>query len=56
MNKSLGMSWDELRAEIFTPEDIRASKERIAPIIAEINGDKTIQPDYFRHEMELLTV
>lgn len=56
MNKSLGMSWEELREEIFTPEEIRASRERIAPIIAEINGYKTNQPDYFRHEMELLPV
>ena len=59
MNEALGMTWKEARAELFTPEEIRASKERIAPIIAKINGYHTPQPDYFSQKvnvMELLPV
>ncbi|MBQ6774942.1 MAG: hypothetical protein IJP53_00605 [Synergistaceae bacterium] len=46
MNKSIGMDWEELQNEIFTPDEIEASKMRIAPIVSEIRFKAS--HDFFR--------
>ena len=50
MNKFLGMTWEELEHEIFTPEEIKASEHRVAPIIAEIKNSPSRTKNFFNRE------
>ncbi|MBQ9420085.1 MAG: hypothetical protein IJU31_06910 [Synergistaceae bacterium] len=38
MNEFIGMDWEELQNEIFTSDEIEASRMRIAPIVSEIQS------------------
>ena len=61
MNKAIGISWEELQNEIFTPEEIEASQRRIAPIVTKIRTRNIAneQVDYTAQtfmKLKLLTV
>ena len=46
MNKSLGITWEELQNEIFSPDEIEESKIRIAPIVSEFQFQSEAKKDF----------
>lgn len=40
MNSALGSSWKQARQEIFSPEEIAASDERVKKIVAKIKAER----------------
>lgn len=49
-NKAIGRTWDEFEKEIYTPEEIKESDERVARLIAQIDRAKLSNEELNAHQ------